>query len=745
MKNKNHDDIKNLLSQDIELPESLSKENIVKKLKSSGANAADVSAENVRQFEKKKRKSSLWRIAASAAAFVVVAAGAFTIYQSTFGSNRPVMTVPATDAQIALDSSERDSEKQETYSNSAETSPVQENQAEVKSKYKALDLGLKKTNLSTFKSEKDLKNYFSNLSKNYIKNLESFNSKGDVTMAAAPEMSNGKNNKTFSDITDTDSSSSIGTGHAETNTQVDGVDEGDVIKTDDRYIYAVNDDEYLSIIDSETMKLICQKKLHSGSVKRTLSINEIYVDKNKLVVTAEEYEKTEDQNRKKMDGYYCGFGLYGKSVGSVAIVYDITDRENPTETRRVTQDGSVISSRMVGSYLYTATAYYPDLSEEDFEYAPKVDGTELTCSDVYVRDAKSGNAGYIVLSGFDTDNTKSEVSRVSVISGGSSTYCSKDTFYVVDNVYDEKSNADTTAISSFSIKDGAVAYKASGTVPGSVCGQYAMDQSGEYFRICTDGYNEKTNKYYANLYVLDESLNAIGKLEDIADDEDLKSVRFMGNTAYVVTFKNTDPLFAIDLSKPNEPKTLGEVKLPGFSEYLHPISENLLVGIGYDGDDESADFMTLKVSLFDVSNKKQPKVLSSLVIKDCIFNVSTYSAKEFVMLDENSFGLPLIKYKTAILKNRNYRENYVFTVFTVKNNKIVEKNTYDHGSETDGTFLFRGTFIKGNVFTLDDKTVRKFDMESGKLLSVLSYKIPENDDDGDSSNGSGTVTAYTAR
>lgn len=711
MKKEKFSDIESLLSQETRLPQSLSKEAMVKKLKAAEKAKPEPSRENVRDFSPKKKPGRLiLRVAASAAAFVVVAAGAFAVFQGTFGSNKPVQTVPATAQQTVAD--EETIVKQETQVSKEESTEPS---------YTTLDLGLVKPGLSNFKSEKDLDNYFSNLAVKYKKNsaysVNDSNIKGATMAAMAPEAGTDSSNATS--LTDS-------TAHAKTNTQVSGVDEGDIVKTDSRYIY-IADDQYLSIIDGETMKLACRKKLRSANSKREISIGEIYVEGNRLVVTGEEREKSDSSNKRAIPYYDSCIGIYGRTVGSIAIVYDITDRENPAEIRRVAQDGSVISSRMVGSFLYTATSYYPDLGDEEAEYTPKVNGTKLSCSEVYIEDKKGGDAGYVVLSGFDTANAESTVSKTSVIADGYVTYCSQDTFYVTDLQYDEKKNMESTVVNAFSIKDGTVAYKASGVVPGNRGGQYTMDQNGKYFRIFTDGYNTKTDKDFTNLYVLDENLNVIGKLEDIAKDEELKSVRFMGDTVYAVTFKNTDPLFVIDLSKPDEPKMLGEVKLPGFSEYLHPISENLLVGIGYDGNDEEADMSTLKISLFDVSDKEKPKELSSKVIKNCSFNVDTYSAKEFVMFDENTFGIPVKSEKSKLLKNGDYkyRESCIFKVFTVKENKIVLKKNYDHGVINDGTYIFRGTFIGDKVYTLDEYNIRQFGMDSGKMENSLIYAEPE--------------------
>lgn len=740
MKKENFDDIEALFSQDIELPEGLSKENIVRKLRNSGA-AEKEKEQNLKTEPKKNNVRMFRRIAASAAAFAVVLTGAVAVYRSGYGFKKPVSTVPATAQQILADVN---TTKQATMQNSGNeqkeeniTAPTTQNNEKIsvyemtettgpeEPTYKALDLGLKKRSLSNFKSEKDLQNYFENISKKYQAN-ERYN---EFAKDAFPGMGVEENATVAApavpDSVGTADDSTASNSHAETNTQVEGVDEGDIIKTDGRYIYVARG-SYLSIIDGETMKLASQKKLRASVKENDICINEIYVDGNRLVMVCEEYSAPGGQGvavEYSVSSYDCCFI---RKCSCVAIVWDITDRENPKQLRRVTQDGNVVASRMVGTFLYIATNYTPDLSTEAGEFTPKVNGQKLACDEVYVESVKDECSEYIVLSGFDTANAQSEVSRVSVLGDGWNDYCSADTFYLSVGEYDSKKDREYTVVHAFSIRDGAVSYKGSGSVPGSCYGQYMMDQNGKYFRIATTGYDSGKDEDYTSLYVLDEKLNVIGKLEDIAKDEELKSTRFMGDTAYIVTFRNTDPLFAVDLSKPDEPKMLGEVKLPGFSQYLHPLSENLLIGVGYDGDDENADFSTLKVSLFDVSNKQRPKELSSLVVSDCYYNVNSANAKEFVMLDENTFAIPLTV-DEGYGKNDDYRQRYVFKTFTVKGNKIVEKKSYNHGvvKGYDGYGFFRGTFIADKVFTVDSKTVKKFDMNSAKLLSTLDYAPEE--------------------
>ena len=474
------------------------------------------------------------------------------------------------------------------------------------------------------------------------------------------------------------------------------------------------------------MKLMSRTELAPSSKDCNAYMSDMFLNGNRLVVTG--YETEKNSSVQEYDYYFDCINPY-RTLNSLSVVFDITERDNIKEIRRVTQDGDLEDSRMIGTYLYTVTRYSPDYKKET-EFYPKINGKEVTCDDVYVDKSKTDCSVNTVVSCYDTADKDSEVKKVSVIADSNVVYCSNDTLYIAGSSYE--TNKRSTVIHAFSLRDGKVSYKGSGNVPGTCDGQYMMDQSGKYFRIATTDYNVKSDLDVSSLYVLDENLRVIGKLENIAHDEQIKSVRFMGDTAYVVTFKNTDPLFAVDLSKPNAPKILGEVKLPGFSRYLHPLSQNLLVGIGYDGDEESADFSKIKISLFDVSNKKNPKELTSHIIKNAYCNVDSSDAKAFVTLDENTFGIPVI-YED--ISDDYYYLKPAFKTFTVKDGKFVEKNVYVHSSKEDDCNLFRGTFIGKYVYTISEDTVKQFDMESEKELASLVYQKEESVND--------TVTEYT--
>ena len=191
------------------------------------------------------------------------------------------------------------------------------------------------------------------------------------------------------------------------------------------------------------------------------------------------------------------------------------------------------------------------------------------------------------------------------------------------NEYDRKIQEDTrkTIIHKISIDEDKIEYVAKGTVPGRLLNQFSMDESEDRFRVATT--NEIYTQYEGTIrsnavYVLDEQLEIVGELEEIAPDESIFSTRFMGDRLYMVTFQQIDPFFVIDLSS-DTPKILGELKIPGFSNYLHPYDEEHIIGVGRDTkemDNGRVQQLGIKVALFNVADVNNPKVADEAIIGD---------------------------------------------------------------------------------------------------------------------------------
>jgi uncharacterized secreted protein with C-terminal beta-propeller domain len=205
-------------------------------------------------------------------------------------------------------------------------------------------------------------------------------------------------------------------------------------------------------------------------------------------------------------------------------------------------------------------------------------------------------------------------SETFLLNQGSSLFVSLENMYIVSGGWSANST-----ITKINIDEGEITYLAEGSVPGQILNQFSMDEYNGVFRVATTSWNRKLGQLN-NVYTLNEKMEVIGKLEGLAPNESIYSARFMGDRCYLVTFKKVDPLFTIDLSNPYNPKVLGKLKIPGFSNYLHPYDENIVIGVGKETEEaKTGDFawhQGVKISMFDVSDITNPRELAKIVIGD---------------------------------------------------------------------------------------------------------------------------------
>lgn len=670
-----------------ELPDSLRKRNIVEKLKTVP--------------QEKKTNISFKKFGSLAAAVILVIVCAI-VGTTDF---RQDLTVEMQDNIVAT----------APVTQSAIVAPTLNNQVLPEGETALLRANSREEIVEKFLNNYKEDNYRYNYLFGFGADMDDYKGATDVT-TAAPGTS-GAVNESYNDAV----SGSV-VDHAETNTQTQGVDEGDIIKTDSRYIYFVGSDgsgsnRKLKIIDTKTMTAVYNSYLYdeNGDI---IWVSDMYLKDNILVaVCAKKADYSAYASRAMIDA------VYPSSANTVIVSYDITDRAEPKLIRRETQDGSYRSSRLIGNTLYTVSQYYVRAeSEETVENVciPKVGGHEIACDCIYLPENMGDS--YICLTALDISDKDGRISAVAVLGSTENYYCSQDTFYIVADKYNYDGGLklgydSNTIINSFTLDGLNISYKATGEVKGSTSrSQYSLDEYENNLRVATTYYNYNTQKNESSLYVLDENLDVIGKLEDIANNEQIKSVRYMGKKAYVVTFRNTDPLFAIELSDPKNPTVLGELKLPGYSAYLHPISENLLLGIGYDGNSNNAYFNSVKVSLFDISDPTKLKELDNIVLNDK--NVSTpvnNNPKALIYkADEGIIGFPIETYDYNI---SDYVE-YGYYLIKVQDNKLQTMHKLIH--EDRGyvnIYSFRGTYIGDKFFTVSDYLVKKFDFTTGKEIT----------------------------
>lgn len=510
--------------------------------------------------------------------------------------------------------------------------------------------------------------------------------------------------------------------YGKTNQQEAEVEEADIIKNDGRYLYQV-------VFEDRTGRQAVQIADTRDGLKEASRIEEfdheiqqIYVWKDSLVVVesgwvneVQEEDKESGNFLDSVKGVVDEMFSYGPGEDyremsySKIHIYNIEDRKNPELYHTFTLKGTYRDSRISDGYLYFFTAcnaYRPRLEKDYQAYIPEVDGEPLAPEKIYLpEDTKT--AAYLVMASINMEQPDQFTDTTAIVTGADRFYVSQNSIYVTDSMYvdygTEGKQSDSTRIFRFSYQNGIMKKEAEGTVKGILLDDMAMNEYKGYLRMVTtvesqnvqevkdditgevignDGIDVETSN---SLYVLDENLKTAGKIENLAKDERIYSARFMGNAGYFVTFRQTDPLFSVDLSNPKKPKVLGELKISGFSEYLHFYGENLLLGIGMEADEETGATDGMKLSMFDISDPSDVKEQSKLMLP-YDYAMALYDYKSvFIDTDKNLFGFSAEDYE------EDYRLEYV--LFTYADGAFQEKMKIDCSDSKVYSHTVRGTYI----------------------------------------------------
>ncbi len=264
-------------------------------------------------------------------------------------------------------------------------------------------------------------------------------------------------------------------------------------------------------------------------------------------------------------------------------------------------------------------------------------------------------------------------------------------------------------------------YSSKAEVPGRLLNQFSMDEFDGKFRIATtsESFGSQSTSVYNNVYVLDQKLDIVGSLEKIAPRETIYSARFMGDRLYLVTFERIDPFFVIDLST-DTPKILGELKMPGYSNYLHPYDEKHVIGIGKETKENQwggVEVLGVKVALFDVSNVSNPRVVDVFTIGDQSTDSEVLWNHKALLFDKNKnvLSIPIQSniYADPLMKDipvepKFWRGFYVFGVdpisgFTLKGKVEHPNNYYDYGYGSRSFYIGDVLYtVTGNLMKMND-------------------------------------------
>lgn len=443
----------------------------------------------------------------------------------------------------------------------------------------------------------------------------------------------------------TDESKQI-TDYSQTNTQVQGVDEGDLIKTDGRYIYQVNDGcvQIISAVPAAKMRVVNTIKFSDANFTPA----DLYLDGDKLIVIGNSYQNIPADDYYRIQSSPQIRPPYPPHNYSLcrAVVYNIKDKNNITQIRRLELEGNYLSSRKVGSAFYL-------LSNCHINYYALEHGQAATplCRDtvkderLIAQDIKTIRyfpgciyPNYLVVGSIDLKLPQQAADIKTYLGSGETVYASAQNLYVAVSDYNYRPHPNPrlenkiiaprtsqTKVYKFGWHGSKLVYAGEGQVAGTVLNQFSMDEHRGYFRIATTSEDHANDSSISrnNVYILDKNLQPVGQIENIAPGERIYATRFMGNRAYMVTFKNVDPFFVLDLKDPAQPKILGKLKIPGYSDYLHPYDENHIIGFGKDTVEASgfngqsmAYYQGMKIAIFDVTDVSKPVEMSKVIIGD---------------------------------------------------------------------------------------------------------------------------------
>ncbi|MCL2121444.1 MAG: beta-propeller domain-containing protein [Clostridiales bacterium] len=522
--------------------------------------------------------------------------------------------------------------------------------------------------------------------------------------------------------------SDAGGGYSSTNVQVEGIDEGDIIKTDGKYIYIIAGG-YLKVVEAQTMTLAGEYILGDNAAAQ-----EMYLDRDRVVIVGYRYgnQSLVPAPRAVEEERWISMPAQSSSFAFIRVL-DTSNMQDIKSIRYYEVEGGVNTSRKKGDFVYLVSSFAQWYRSGGIDIRPYAgENGQVAPMPIESIMIMPGGAGreFLTVSAIDIRNTGEKVTSETIAGGGYVTYMSSSNLYLA--VHDGRyTGKETMNIARFSLDGTKIGYAGSGGIEGALNNQFSMDEYNGHLRVATTVSWPET---YNNLYVLDANMEVSGLVPGYAKGERIYSARFMGARAYVVTFRQVDPLFVFDLSDPAAPRITGELKVPGFSSYLHPVSDTVLLGVGRDvydlfrvdskGDPVVVGQQTggLKISLFDVSDMGKPKEIDTLVLgsygeSELLYNhkAAMFKADEGLLgfcgyLNEDSGGY----FQGAILIS--YADNTLSEA-----GRLAYENPYAEYSR-GMDLLYTGerlVYIGSRLYYLQDGFLRSFAIDTLEPLASL--------------------------
>lgn len=662
---------------------------------------------------------------------------------------------------------------------------------------------IKKTDLTEFETSQGLKKFSS------VQEMKDFLDKANVNAQGYDDFGFGAGRELMriaeavpieKSAIATDSGGGRAAEYSKTNVQVEGVDEADFVKNDDKYIYVITQNK-LVIADAfpaENAKILSKTELKGNS-------RDMFVNKDRLVVFADDNEQVP---------VFAEFDFVPRpryTQKTHAYVYDISDKSNPKLVKDYNLNGYYLESRMIGNYVYFIVQENVYYYNKIIDVPVMMESSKVVLRpEIYYFDNPELNYNFNTVASFDIFGDDEDVNAKTFMMGWTNTiYVSQNNIYItyqknlqytyyerhnenrfydvvvpllpsdmqakinvikndnslssyqkwdkISNVLQEMYNRmeendkqefiekvekaveeyeikleverRKTVIHRIKIDKENIEYGAKGEVPGYLLNQFSMDEHENNLRVATTTEIwTRESVMYNNVFVLNEKMETIGKLEALAPDERIYSTRFMGNRLYMVTFKRIDPLFVIDLSNPKNLEVLGELKIPGFSDYLHPYDENHIIGVGKETEGDEwggVSIKGVKLALFDVSDVKNLKQLYKYEIGEAGTDSEALRDHKAFLFDKkkNLLVIPITEVKGKLeydsrlgyYRQRYWQGAYVFGLSPEDGFEVKGKMIHNEGEEQDYYYYGSPNSVRRSLF-IDDV-----------LYTVSGIKIKAND------------------
>ena len=426
--------------------------------------------------------------------------------------------------------------------------------------------------------------------------------------------------------------------------------------------------------------------------------------------------------------------IRANSIHTQILTYDITSPAGAKLIGTFTQDGSYNSSRKIGDQVYLFTDYgYPMIypyyrtylfadedgaqqkqdakeettltQEEVKNQLPKIQGETIPENCIYL--PKDGTDSGVLISSMNVKEPEKATDQKLIFSGYSTLYVTKDSIVLYCTDYDMASDSGRTKLTKFAIGDGKITPDCAESVPGYIEDTFAIHENKDgYLYVLTTDYtmNGTTNQ----LFVLDQRLKIHGKIQHIADGETVYAARFVDDIGYFVTYRNMDPLFTVDFSDPANPTLIGELEIPGLSDYLQFWDDTHLIGVGEERKAKDSEFIGIKVSLYDISDPTNVKESAKIVLDDACYAPAQYNYKALLA----DSGKNVIAFLTQD-KGDTYQISQ--RIFTLQDGALkkaatdrISKEEWDYSTDS-----YRNLYIGDKLYLVREGLVIVYDMTKG--------------------------------